>query len=131
MKMTMKTNIKITGVVSAIVMSVALTACSGGNPLETQPKADARLFVEEASKVAEKQLKIKSYPPGDTYHACMTGGGMVDKRQNPHVCEDLYDAMIVYAKTTDGPFKHITLTELQDQKAFRPLYNIPFDHYYN
>ncbi|MCD8525374.1 MAG: hypothetical protein LRY67_06575 [Gammaproteobacteria bacterium] len=131
MKMTMKTNIKITGVVSAIVMSVALTACSGSNPLESEPHDKALSFVKTASMSAEKTLHVKAFPPGNTYYNCMTDNGMTDKRQNPHVCEDLYNEMIAYAKTTDGPFKHITLTELQDQKAFRPLYKIPFDHYYN
>lgn len=127
----MKKIVKQTVLTSALLMSLALTACSGSNPLESQSKTDSVAFVEKASKVAEKQLHVKAYPPGDTYYECMTGGGMVDKRQNPHVCEDLFDAMIAYAKTTDGPFKNITLSELQDQKAFRPLYNIPADHQYN
>jgi len=52
---------------------------------------------------------------------------MVDKRSNPHVCEDVYDAMMAYARTTNSAFKNITLSELQDQNAFRPLYNIPLD----
>src|SRR4051812_45904171 len=101
----MKTTLKKTSVASALLMSIALTACSGSNPLESQPKDNAKVFVEEASKAAEIQLHVKAFPPGNTYYDCMAGDGMVDKRQNPHVCEDLYDAMIAYAKTTSGPFK--------------------------
>lgn len=128
MKMTMKTNIKITGVASAIVMGVALTACSGSNPLASEPHDKALSFVETASMSAEKTLHVKAFPPGNTYYNCMTDNGMTDKRQNPHVCEDLYNGMIAYAKTTDGAFKNITLSELQDQKAFRTLYHLPLDN---
>jgi len=123
----MKMTIKKISITSALFMSVTLVACSGNNPLQTQPKDQALAFVEEASKTAETQLHIKAFPPGNTYYACMTDDGMVDKRQNPHVCEDVYDAMITYARTTNSAFKNITLSELQDQKAFRPLYNIPLD----
>ena len=123
----MKMTCKKISIASALLMSVALTACSGSNPLQSQPKDQALTFVEDASKAAETQLHVKAFPPGNTYYDCMAGDGMVDKRQNPHVCEDLYDAMIAYAKTTSGPFKAITLSELKDQNAFRPLYNIPLD----
>ncbi len=123
----MKMTLKKTGVASLLLISIALTACSGSNSLESQPKDQALAFVEAASKAAETQLHVKAFPPGNTYYDCMAGDGMVDKRQNPHVCEDLYDAMIAYAKTTNGPFKDISLSDLQDQKAFRPLYNIPLD----
>ena len=124
----MKMTFKKIGVISGLMISIALTACSGSNPLESQSKDQSKAFVEEASKVAEKQLHVKAYPPGNTYYDCMAGDGMVDKRQNPHVCEDLFDAMIAYAKTTSGPFKNITLSELQDQNAFKPLYNIPVNN---
>jgi len=126
--MKIKSKIKNIGVVSAIVMSVALTACSGSNPLESEPHDKALSFVETASTAAEKQLNVKAFPPGSTYYNCMTDNGMTDKRKNPHVCEDLYNDMIAYAKTTDGAFKNISLSELQDQKAFRTLYHLPLDN---
>lgn len=124
----MKILMKKTLIASLLLTSVALTACSGGNPIETEPHDKALAFVETASMAAEKQLNVKAFPPGSTYYNCMTDNGMTDKRKNPHVCEDLYNDMIAYAKTTDGAFKNITLDELQDQKAFRTLYHLPLDN---
>lgn len=121
----MKIAMKKTVIASLLLTSVALTACSGSNPLESQSKADSKAFVVEASKVAEQQLHVKAYPPGSTYYECMADDGMVDKRSNPHICEDVYNAMIAYARTTNGEFKNISLDDLTDQKAFKPLYNIP------
>ena len=124
MRMTLKTTV----IASSLLMVFTLTACSGGNPMSSEPQDKTKVFIEAASQAAEKQLSVKAFPAGSTYYDCMTGNGMMDTRKNPNLCEDLYAAMVSYANASNSAYKDITVSDLKDQKAFRTLYHLPINN---
>ena len=122
--------IKTSLLASVLVATVTLTACSGSNPLDTQPRSDSLKFVSKASSLTEQSLHYTAYPPGSMYRDCMTGTAMSDPviKKNPELCDKLFEGMAAYAKTTDGAYRNITVDDLKNDKAFRNLYQLPIDN---
>lgn len=112
----MKTILKKSVVILGVVSALALTACSGSNPLEKESPKAVNAFLKEASAKAELKAGMNLHDrQGVMYHACMAGR-MNDK---PDFCATLYTDMVAYAKETTGPFSSLTKKELTDQALFK------------
>jgi len=123
----MTISIKKTVIGSLLLTSLALTACSDTNPLDTEPRSESLLFIHKASEQTEKLLHYTSYPPGAMYHDCMSGVAMSDPviKKNPELCNKLFEGIVVYAKTTDGPYQNITVDDLKNDQIYRKIYQLP------
>jgi len=126
----MKILMKHIAIASLLFVSVALTACSGSNPLDTEPRTESLVFVNKASMVTEQALHYKSYPPGAMYHDCMSGVAMSDPviKKNPELCDKLFEGMVAYAQTTDSPYRNITVDDLKNDQTYRKIYQLPLDN---
>lgn len=102
--------------VVSISAVLALSACSQDNPLTSQPQTDTVKFLIAASTAAEKELHFQALHYGSAYGSCVMG-----KFRHQADCPLLYQTMVEYAQESNGPFKGITVEDLQNQKAFAPL----------
>lgn len=113
--MQIKQNGKLTLLAALISLMTLLSACSSHpNPLTTAEPQAAAEFLVTASQAAEKKLNVFQAPGGYFYGACMRG------KEKQSVCQQLYQAMVHFAKTTKR-FQMVTVRDLTDQRAFQKL----------
>lgn len=94
-------------------MCAFMAACSGKNPLETQPPKEAAKFIFNASSSAQDILDTSMTRMAGGYEACMLG-----EVKDKSYCEKLYKLMIKYARASDGVYKNISVSQLTNQKAY-------------
>lgn len=102
--------------VAVMSVTLGLAACSHDNPLTTQSQAATVDFLIAASTAAEKELHFQVLHYGSAYGACMT-----QKFRYQADCPALVAAMVNYAQDTNGPFKSITVEDLNNSKAFESI----------
>ena len=120
---------KLTLTMVTLASLLSLTACSHENPLTSQPTAETRAFVQEASRAVEQQWHLTVFPPGEMYYDCMMDNGMGDpaSRKDPNFCEKFYTAMVTYANQSSGAYQAMTVKDLSDNVAFRTVYHLPMN----
>jgi len=104
---------KVTLLNSLVVACLFMTACSGSNPLLTQPPQKSAKFIFNASSSAQDVLDTSMTRMAGGYEACM-----LNEVEDKSYCNKLYDLMIKYARSGDSPYKDISLDQLTDKNAY-------------
>ena len=127
----MKTILKKSVVILGVVSALALTACSGSNPLEKESPKDVNAFLKEASAYAELNVDFNLHDrQGYMYLTCMSGLKKPIKG-HPDFCPTLYKDMVKYANKTDGPFSQLTVKQLTNQELFKQRQEDANKHFFS
>jgi hypothetical protein len=95
------------------VICTLIVACSGNNPLQSQPPKEAAKFIFDASSAAQDVIDTSMTRMAGGYEACM-----LDEVKDKSYCKKLYKLMIKYAENTDSVYRDISVAQLTNQKAY-------------
>lgn len=93
---------------------VFLSACSHENPLEKNAFSVSGRFLYNASTYAEKKLNYDDAHGGVDFGQCVEGISSYSE----NYCNNLYNEIIIFAKTQKNNFNELTLEDLTDANAY-------------
>jgi hypothetical protein len=103
---------KILPLATVIVVCTLIAACSGNNPLNTQPPKEAAKFIFEASSAAQDVLDTSMTRMAGGYEACM-----LNEVKDESYCIKLYKLMIKYARDSGSVYESLSVSQLTDKNA--------------